>query len=278
MTKNEVLIHENKQQRENRSAYFDHTRLSIFTTCCYLRDAKNKMICESVTISSELSDHSRAAAITSVLIVIDHLREKQHVPLKNNFIVWSDGFSAQFQSQFVFKLLSRIDSCLNITWCYNERHHGKGHINGTGGTLKDCVYHDVMSGKCVIDIPKPFAEHVDKTVKRITYLYLPAKDVLIEPDDIEASPKIKDNLEIHMIKRFFDEQSVPYLQFFKMTKNGKPLGGKFFFTQFYGEVGHQQIAVDDNHCGSSLGVYEPTKEWLQCPRCKVWFYSNCFFD
>ena len=133
------------------------------------RDAKNKMICESVTISSELSGHSRAAAITSVLIVIDHLREKQHVPLKNNFIVWSDGFSALFQSQFVFKLLSRIDSCLNITWCYNERHHGKGPINGTGGTLKDCVYHDVMSGKCVIDIPKPFAEHVDETVKRITY-------------------------------------------------------------------------------------------------------------
>ena len=30
---------------------------------CYLRDAENKMICESVTISSELSDHSRAAAI-----------------------------------------------------------------------------------------------------------------------------------------------------------------------------------------------------------------------
>ena len=69
VTKNEVLIHmdysesyESKQQREMHSAYFGHTK---FTTCCYLRDTENKMICESVMITSELSDHSRAAAITS---------------------------------------------------------------------------------------------------------------------------------------------------------------------------------------------------------------------
>ena len=51
------------------------------------------MISESTTISSELSDLSREAAITSVLTVIDHLREKQqHVLLKNNSVVRSDSF------------------------------------------------------------------------------------------------------------------------------------------------------------------------------------------
>ena len=42
--------------------------------------------------------------------------------------------------------------------------------------------------------------------------------------------------------------------------------------------GHQKIAYQDNHCGSRLGDYEPTEEWLQCQVCKVWFHSNCFFD
>ena len=79
-----------------------------------------------------------------------------------------------------------------------------------------------MSGKCVIDIPKPFAKYADKAVKGITSLYLTAQDVLIEPDDIEASPRIKDTLQIHMIKRFFDEQNAPYLQFFKMATDEKP--------------------------------------------------------
>ena len=95
------------------------------------------MICESVTISIELSYLSKAAAITSVLTVIDHLREKhQHESLKNNSIVWSDGCSTQFGFQFIFKLLSSVDSFLNITWCCNERHHGKEPIDGIGGTLK----------------------------------------------------------------------------------------------------------------------------------------------
>ena len=85
-----------------------------------------------------------------------------------------------------------------------------------------------MSGKYVIDTLKQFAEHADRAVKSITSLYLSAEDVLIEPDDIEASPRIKDTPQIFMIKQFFNEQSVPYLQFFKMATDEKP-----FFTQFY---------------------------------------------
>ena len=104
-------------------------------------------------------------------------------------------------SQLVFKLLSSIDLSLNITWCYNERHHSKGPMDGIGGTLKNCVYRDVIFGKCVIDIPKPFVEHADKVVKGITSLYLPAEDVLIEPDNIKASQRIEDIFQIQMIKR-----------------------------------------------------------------------------
>ena len=118
-------------------------------------------------------------------------------------------------------------------------------------------------------------KHADRAVKGITSLNLPAEDVLIEPDDIEASQRIKDTLQIHMIKRFFDEQNVPYLQFFEMATDEKS-----FFIQFYGQGsrGHQKITAYDDHCGSCLGDYKPTEKWLQCPRCKVWFHSNCFFD
>ena len=48
-----------------------------------------------------------------------------------------------------------------------------------------------------------------QTFKGVTSLYLPAKVVLLEPDDSEASPRIKNALQIHMIKQFFDEQNVP---------------------------------------------------------------------
>ena len=51
-------------------------RFSIFTTCCYFCVAGNKIILESVMISSELLHHSRTAALTCVLTVINHMREK----------------------------------------------------------------------------------------------------------------------------------------------------------------------------------------------------------
>ena len=47
----------------------------------------------------------------------------------------------------------------------------------------------------VTDTPKQFVKHGDKAVKVITSFYLPA-DVLIESDDIEASPRTKDTLQI----------------------------------------------------------------------------------
>ena len=66
-----------------------------------------------------------------------------------------------------------------------KEHHGKESMDGIGGTLKNCVFYDVMSGKCVTDTPKQFAEYVDKVVKSVTSLQFPAEDILIEPDDIE---------------------------------------------------------------------------------------------
>ena len=110
--------------------------------------------------------------------------------------------------------------------------------------------------------------------KGITSLCLPAEDVLIEPDDIEASPRNKDTLPIHMIKQFPDEQNVPYLQIFKLATDKKA-----FLKQFYGKRvwGHQIISSDNNYCGSCLGDYETGEKWLQCPRCMVWIHSKCLF-
>jgi len=151
---------------------------------------------------------------------------------------------------------------MEITWCYNERHHGKGPMDGIGGTLKNCVYRDTMSGKCFINTPMEFAEYADKTVKGITSLYLPADEVLVEPDDIEMSPKIKDTLKIHLVKRSFDQQRVPVLKFFKLATDVKP-----FFTQYYGEnmsCGHEkqmqtktivvpvQVNIQPSKTGSSV--------------------------
>ena len=42
--------------------------------------------------------------------------------------MWSDGCDAQF------KLLASFHRDLQLKWNYNEAHHGKGSMNGVGGT------------------------------------------------------------------------------------------------------------------------------------------------
>ena len=43
-------------------------------------------------------------------------------------------------------------------------------MDGIGGTLKNAVYHDVKSGRAIINDAKEFAEYADKTIKKISSL------------------------------------------------------------------------------------------------------------
>ena len=57
---------------------------------------------------------------------------------------------------------------MNLTWCYNERHFGKGSMDEDGQAMKSTIYRNVMSGKYVIDAPKEFPEYTDRTIKGTT--------------------------------------------------------------------------------------------------------------
>ena len=52
---------------------------------------------------------------------------KRHTDL-TKVIMWSDGCAAQF------KLLASFHRDLQLKWNYSEAHHGKGSMNGVGGT------------------------------------------------------------------------------------------------------------------------------------------------
>ena len=56
---------------------------------------------------------------------------------------------------------------------YNERHHGKGPIDGAGGAVKNVVFRDATSEKYTINLPKEFTEYADKRGESITTLYFP---------------------------------------------------------------------------------------------------------
>ena len=71
----------------------------------------------------------------------------------DKIIVWSDGCSAQFSSRSVFRLLTEdLFDGVELTWNYNEKSHGKGPMEGVGGTVKNIIFRKVKSGFVTIII------------------------------------------------------------------------------------------------------------------------------
>ena len=77
---NEVLLqvdysenYSNKDQQEIQSAYFGHNTFSIFTACAYYRTTDGIVGNKNITVTSNATDHSRIAAHTCTMKVIEEL-------------------------------------------------------------------------------------------------------------------------------------------------------------------------------------------------------------
>ena len=79
-----------------------------------------------IAIVTESSEHDRVCALSCVTKVVQTIED-----LNKNIKIWSDGCAAQFRSKFVFYLVAEtLLPTKNILWNYNERHHGKGPMDG----------------------------------------------------------------------------------------------------------------------------------------------------
>ena len=134
--------------------------------------------------------------------------------------IWSDGCAAHFRSRYVFSLMTNFDPAYAISWYCNECHHG---VDGRGGTVKNVVFRHVKSGKSLINTPKEFSTYADKIIGGVTSLYLAADEVLEEPAETEKAPKIPQTLQIHKVKRLYDNHNVCYLKFYKIASDEVPM-------------------------------------------------------
>ena len=148
-----------------------------------------------------------------------------------NWHVWSDGMGAQFRSCFVFKLLAgTVLPDKLLTWFYSERHHGKGPMDGIGGTVKIVVFRKVKSGQVLIYSPREFCEAVNSFIPSILTAYLPEAENIIEPRDTEASKRIKNTLKINKLEGRCSQNGDIYINFFEIADDKEP-----FHVQLYGE-------------------------------------------
>ena len=111
-------------------------------------------------------------------------------------------------------------------------------MDGTGETIKNKVYRDVMPYKCLIKNAKDFAEYANKTISGITSIYMPINELLTEPDNTENAPKIPETLSIHKVTRSFNEDNVCFIDFFRVANDDD-----HFLPSSTGKITTQRFAV-----------------------------------
>ncbi|MEE4247337.1 MAG: hypothetical protein V2I33_18150 [Kangiellaceae bacterium] len=154
----EVLVHfdfsENyscAQQDATQAAYWSQRHVTIFTVGVYRQGEQNML-----AIVSDTTDHSKV----TVTVLLDLILQRFSLPgMKLHF--WSDGPSSQFKNRFAQKYLAV--ACVKfqlkmMTWNFFATSHGKGAIDGIGGTLKRFVWRKVKARQVIVSNAKEFVD------------------------------------------------------------------------------------------------------------------------
>ena len=108
----------------------------------------------------------------------------------------------------------------------------------------------------------------DQVVNDVKSIYLAARDILQEPNDIESCQKINDTLEeVHMVKHVFSEDSVFKLKFFKIATDEKPFYQHWYQCKDDPEVcNHAVLRLSfnqNNTCARCKAFYLGKEDWLK---------------
>ena len=115
-------------QDEIQSAHWNKTQITVLTSV-YWKGGHHK---SGVIISDDLR-HTKESVVT----FIDHLITNQIKPtMVNKLHIWTDGLTSQFKNKFIAASIKWLGAkhLLSITWNFFAASHGKGCVDGIGGT------------------------------------------------------------------------------------------------------------------------------------------------
>ncbi|XP_041471656.1 uncharacterized protein LOC121421100 [Lytechinus variegatus] len=219
LKENELLIHvdfsenyDNKQKNAIQSAYFGYQSFSLYTVCVY-RCEKSEITCDSYALVSGTTDHTAKVVFGLNRFLLKHLNAKQKFDTVHFF---SDGAACQFRSKHVFAFLAQYDPAMKIKWHFFETSHGKGPVDGVGGTVKSVVHRKVMSGHVVIGSAKEFAEYANLVIKNIEVLYVSSENMEVGIEQNAEPPKVPGTLQVRYIERQVTDNQV-VLSFYQVS-------------------------------------------------------------
>lgn len=129
-------------QNEVQSAYFNQHGITIFTVMAW---AGNKKF-PQVYVTDDPSQ-SKYCVLIFLYEIINFLKEK--LPHLKSVKMFSDGCAAQFKNRWTLSLILFAQELFGVemTWDFFAPGHGKGAVDGIGGTVKRAVHQRILAGQ-----------------------------------------------------------------------------------------------------------------------------------
>ena len=91
-------------------------------------------------------------------------------------VMFSDGAASQFKQRFLLCSLTLMER--PIIWNFFAASHGKGPVDGIGGTAKRVVAKEVMSGKAEVQTSQQFANVAKSKCPNMTIIHVDKVDIV----------------------------------------------------------------------------------------------------
>lgn len=133
-------------QDEIQSAHWSYSQITLFTCCVWTTEGV-----KSVCMVSDCLSHDKSAVHVFLTKLFQYVKAGN--PKVTKIRTFSDGCAAQFKNRFLFSNLSWYKTNYeldNLEWNFFATSHGKGPVDGLGGSVKRVIRKKVLSRKSVV--------------------------------------------------------------------------------------------------------------------------------
>ncbi|PFX27318.1 Sentrin-specific protease 1 [Stylophora pistillata] len=191
-----------KHQDEVQSAHWNQQQITLFTVAVWTINEAKDVTCESHVIVSDDLEHEKTSVLVFMSTVLETLVKQKHPEVTKAYI-FSDDPSSQFKNKYIVSILSKLAKIVQVQWNYFATSHGKGAVDGTGGTIKRLVWNAVQSRRAPpVTDAKSFHEVATKLNSSVSVHLMEKKEIRDRATSLGLSKSFKEAVALPGISRF----------------------------------------------------------------------------
>ena len=167
-----------QEQDEVQSAHWWHLQVTLFTACAWVNCE-----CTSFTVISDYIHHDKYMTVMAILNIMGILLDKYKTVINLN--LFSDGAAQHFKQRFFWNAVTMLPEligvsrdALKIVYDLFATSHGKGAVDGVGGTVKRQVMAEVITKKVIIKTAEDYADTAETVCPGVTIIHISKEEVL----------------------------------------------------------------------------------------------------